>query len=252
MIEVAATTVTAASSVFCRITGCMLMLPGFSSARVPMRVRIHIVILLTLALSPLVVPIVLQHAPDIQRPSSVALLIITELMKGALLGLAARLLVAAVEFAGTTIANLIGLGGLPGLPIEGQEPVPALTSLLVMTATMLIFVTDLHWHVLSALVNSYTLLPPDGWFEAQPSLAAISTQMAEMAMLSAKLAGPFFIYAVVINLAMGIMNKMSPQLPIFFVSMPFVIAGGMLLLVFLVDDLLAVFLMVFGGWVKSI
>ncbi len=252
MIEAAAQTMTAASSVFCRISGCMLLLPGFSSARVPVRVRIHIVILLTLALSPLVVPVVLKHAPDITRPGSVALLIVTEVLKGALLGLAARLLLAAVEFAGTAIANMIGLGGLPGLPIEGQEPVPALTSLLVMTATLLIFVTDLHWHVLSALVNSYTLLPPDGWFEAQPSIAAISDQLANMALLSAKLAGPFFIYAIVINLAMGIMNKMTPTLPIFFVSMPFVIAGGMLLLVFLIDDLLAVFLSVFGGWVKSI
>ena len=117
---------------------------------------------------------------------------------------------------------------------------------------MLIFVTDLHWHVLSALVNSYVLLPPDGWFEAQASLAAISKQLVEMAMLAAKLAGPFFVYAVVINLAMGIMNKMTPQLPIFFVSMPFVIAGGLLLLVFMVDDLLAVFILVFGEWVKSI
>lgn len=252
MIEAAATSMVAASGVFCRITGCMLVLPGFSSARIPMRVRIHIVILLTLALSPLVVPTILEHAPNIRQPGSMALLIITELLKGALLGLAARLLLAAVEFAGTTIANLIGLGGLPGLPIEGQEPVPALTSLLVMTATMLIFVTDLHWHVLSALVNSYKLFPPDGWFEARASLAAISTQLFEMAMLSAKLAGPFFVYAIVINLAMGIMNKMTPQLPIFFVSMPFVIAGGLLLLVFMVDDLLAVFLLVFGGWVKSI
>ncbi len=217
-----------------------------------MRVRLQIVILLTLALSPLVVPVVLEHAPNIQRPGSMALLIVTELLKGALLGLAARLLLAAVEFSGTTIANLIGLGGLPGAPIEGAEPVPALTSLLVMTATLLIFVSDLHWHVLSALVNSYKLFPPDGWFEAQPSIAAISEQMSAMALLSAKLAGPFFVYAIVINLAMGIMNKMTPQLPIFFVSMPFVIAGGMLLLVFLVDDLLAVFLMVFGGWVKSI
>ncbi len=252
MIEAAAVTVTAASSVFCRITGCMLILPGFSSARVPMRVRLQIVILLTMALSPLVIPTVLEHSPNIQRPSSIVLLIVTELLKGALLGLAARLLLAAVEFAGTVIANLIGLGGLPGMPIEGQEPVPALTSMLVMTATLLIFVTDLHWHVLAALVSSYKLFPPDSWFEAQPSLAAISSQMAEMALLSAKLAGPFFVYAVVINLAMGIMNKMTPQLPIFFVSMPFVIAGGMLLLVFLVDDLLAVFLLVFGGWVKSI
>ncbi|MCP5075680.1 MAG: flagellar biosynthetic protein FliR [Rhodobacteraceae bacterium] len=252
MIDAAAQTVTAASSVFCRITGCMLLLPGFSSARVPMRVRLQIVILLTLALSPLVVPLVLEHAPNIQRPGSMALLIVTELLKGALLGLAARLLLAAVEFSGTAIANLIGLGGLPGAPIEGAEPVPALTSLLVMTATLLIFVSDLHWHVLSAIVSSYKLFPPDGWFEAQPSIAAISKQMSEMALLAAKLTGPFFVYAIVINLAMGIMNKMTPQLPIFFVSMPFIIAGGMLLLVFLVDDLLAVFLMVFGGWIKSI
>ncbi len=229
-----------------------MIMPGFSSARVPVRVRVYITLLVTLTLSPPLVPIVLNTQPNLVDPGIGVPLIVTEFLKGAALGVAARLLLAAIEFVGSTISNLIGLGALPGAPIEGFEPVPTLNSAMMLLATLLIFATGLHWSLLSAVVSSYTLLPPDGWFEAQPTLIHIANQLVLMAWLSAKLAGPFLVYGVVINVAMGLTNKMTPQIPIFFVSIPFVIAGGLLLLFFTFDEIMKSFLDVFGGWIKGI
>ena len=42
--------------VFCRIGGCLMLMPGFSSPRVPVQVRLFIAIAVTLALTPLLLP----------------------------------------------------------------------------------------------------------------------------------------------------------------------------------------------------
>lgn len=252
MTEVFVQSVGAAAVIFCRVTGCLMILPGFSSARVPVRVRVYIALLVSLTLSPALVPVLLKAQPELTNPGVAVPLIATEFLKGAALGVAARLLLGAIEFVGSTIANVIGLGTMPGAPIEGFEPVPTLNSIMMLFATLLIFATGLHWSLLSALVNSYTLLPADGWFEAQPTLIHIANQMVLMAWLSAKLAGPFLVYGIVFNLAMGLTNKMTPQIPIFFVSIPFVLAGGLLLLYFSFDEIMRSFLDVFGDWANGI
>ena len=38
---------------FCRIGGCLMLMPGFSSARVPPQVRLFIALAVTLALAPM-------------------------------------------------------------------------------------------------------------------------------------------------------------------------------------------------------
>ena len=235
--------------VFVRVGAALMLVPGFAAAQVSPRIRLIIALAISLLLTPVLSPL-LPSLPA--SPIALFLLIAGEATVGFFLGALTRILLAAVHTAGTLISLFASLANAMVQDPVSDQQASTIAGFLSTTAVLLLFVTGQHLHVLEALVASYTLFPPDGWFEAQASLAAISTQLLEMAMLSAKLAGPFFVYAIVINLAMGIMNKMTPQLPIFFVSMPFVIAGGLLLLVFMVDDLLAVFLLVFGGWVKSI
>ena len=41
---------------FCRIGGCLMLMPGISSARVPAQVRLFIALAVTLALAPLLEP----------------------------------------------------------------------------------------------------------------------------------------------------------------------------------------------------
>ena len=51
----------------------------------------------------------------------------------------------------------IGLGTMPGSPIEDTEPLPAFATLITLTATLLFFLTDQHWEVLRALIAPHPL-----------------------------------------------------------------------------------------------
>ena len=74
---------------FCRIGGCLMLMPGFSSSRVPVQVRLFIAVAVTLALSPILLPTVNVVLPNIE-PAAVLSLILSETLTGALIGLIGR------------------------------------------------------------------------------------------------------------------------------------------------------------------
>ncbi len=234
-------------TLFCRIAGCLMLMPGFSSRRVPVRIRLLIAIAVTLALSPLLFSTIEPVAGD-ARTGTIFALVASETLTGALFGLTGRLYFAALEMAATASANLMGYSGLPGAPVAGDEPIPPLASLITMTATALFFIAELHWLVLAGLVETYTALPPAVTFNPQAALIIIADKLSEILILAGRLAAPFLIYAVVFNLAVGLTNKLSPQIPVFFVSLPFVLAGGLLLFFLISDEILLVFINALKGW----
>ena len=250
MSELAARAVLIGFAVFCRIAGCLILMPGFASRRVPVRVRLLIAIAVTMALAPLLYSSVEPHIGD-ARPGTVFALVASETLIGALFGLTGRLYFTALELAGTASASLMGFSGLPGAPVDGDEPVPPLTTLILVCATALFFIVELHWLVIEGLVLTYTALPPAAAFNPQAALTILADKLSDILILAGRLAAPFIIYAVVINLAVGLTNKLSPQIPVFFVAIPFVLAGGLMLFFLISDEILLVFVTAFRSWLIS-
>lgn len=226
--------------IFARMGGVFLVAPGLSSARIPVRVRLFVALAISWALAPLVIE---SAVPAVDGTDSATILRIlgTETVIGILIGLLARLLLMALETMGAGIANMIGLGGIPAMAVEGSEPVPAASALFTVTAVTVIFLADLHYEILRALLGSYALLPPAAGLDPQDALVAVADQIGAAFLVALRIAAPFFIYAVVINFAMGIVNKLSPQIPVFFVALPFMIAGGLVLMAFAVREMMIAF-----------
>ncbi|MBS0242122.1 MAG: flagellar biosynthetic protein FliR, partial [Proteobacteria bacterium] len=97
--------------VFCRIGACLMLLPGFSSSHVPVRVRLFIAIAISLSIAPLVQNGVAAPPADALSRTN-WLTIVTESMIGAFLGSIGRLLFASVQFACAVIAPSAGFSGL--------------------------------------------------------------------------------------------------------------------------------------------
>ena len=62
------------------------------------------------------------------------------------------------------------------------------------------------------------------------------------------MSAPFLVYALTVNFLFGVVNKMIPQVPAYFVSVPFVIAGGLALLYVLIGPILLAFAGSFAAW----
>jgi flagellar biosynthesis protein FliR len=232
---------------FCRIGGCLMLMPGFASSRVPVNVRLFIAIAVTLALSPLIVPPLQSSLPQLQTPTMVSLLI-SETVIGALIGVMGRMFFLALQFMAAAAAMYIGLGNAADAPIEDSEPLPAFATLITLTATLLFFLTDQHWEVLRALLASYVALPVTEPFALDFSLVKLTDAASSAFLLALQISSPFIVYTIIVNLMVGIANKLVPQIPIYFISVPIVLAGGFFLLYFMIGEALRVFMMGFMGW----
>lgn len=224
------TAVLTAFLAFCRIGACFLMMPGLSSARVPPQIRLFVAIAASLAL--------LTHlsgfiAPAVSREPGILLLLVgSELLVGAVIGLTARIFTLALSFMGQAIATLVGYGAAGGNAIEENEPQAPLAAIISLAALLLLFAMDFHHEMVRAIVDSYQVIPVQALFDPQGALVDLGDTMRDAFMVMLRLGSPFIAYAILVNVAIGFVNKLTPQIPVYFISLPFVIAGGMLLLYF--------------------
>lgn len=236
--------------VFCRIGACLMVMPGFGSPRIPVQVRLFLAVSTTLVLAPMVTP-ELEGDLGNAAPPVVLQLIASETLIGATIGIMARIFFLALQFMGTAAAMLSGFGGMPDNAIEEGEPSAALANFLTLTATVLLFVTGLHFEVLRALVTSYSVLPVSELFDPRFALGRVTDAASESFFLIARLTAPFLVFSLIINFLSGILNKMTPTIPVYFIVMPFVIAGGLFILYFTIGEVLTLFLSGFQSFLAN-
>lgn len=251
MTDLGPQTVLATFLIFCRVGTCLMLMPGFSSARVPMQVRLFLILAVTLALAPLLVTGV-KAAIVSDAPVAVFGVMASEMIVGAILGLMGRMFFLALQFAGSTITMLIGLSNTPDAHIEEDEPQAAVTSIITVTATVLIFIADLHWEVLRALVDSYAAVPVAKELAANFGIIKITDAVTDAFFLALRISAPFIVYSLMINLMFGILGKLTPQIPVYFISIPFVLAGGGLILYFTSSEILQLFINSFSDWLARL
>ncbi|MCJ2048326.1 flagellar biosynthesis protein FliR [Methylobacterium sp. J-070] len=235
--------------IFCRVGGCLMVAPGLSSTRVAQRVRLFIALTVTLAVAPLLLPKFGTQLRD-AAPADTLWWIGCETLTGLAIGFFGRAFHFALETMASALATMIGLGGIPGNPVAESEGVSLAGSLVMIAATMLIFAMDLHWELLRGLVASYDRIPAGTPFGAGPMLAGFVDRITEAFIMAVRVTSPFVIYSVLVNLAMGLANKLTPQIPVFFIATPFVLFGGLLLLMFLSNDMLAQFIGAYEHWLR--
>jgi len=222
--------------IFCRIGTCLMVMPGLSSARVPMKIRLFLGLALTLALFPLLEP----YLRDANQSLALGNLLITmaaEMLIGASLGLVAQALFWGVQFVGNVIAMLMGFSGQPGLGILESRPEAPIANIIALMALAIFFATDMHMQIFQGLMISYQILPPAPTIQPQAALIDVVDALQLAFSMLLRMAAPFLLYAILVNFAAGLINKLTPNIPVYFISLPFVLAGGLALLYFLLPEL---------------
>ena len=232
--------------VVARIGGALIYLPSFGEVQIPVRARISFALVLCLALYP-ITPVA-AVLPD--APIEMLQLIAIELTLGLWIGLTARVLLSAMQFAGYQVGQVSGLANAFGPSLGSFEGATLVATLLLIGTVALIFVTDTHHMILRGLLASYTLFPP-----GQIMPGDLAQQMvragAQSLYIGTSIAAPFFVMGVVLNLGMGLANRMMPQLPVFFVGASLLIGAGLLILFVAAPSMLDFFLQEFITWLGT-
>jgi flagellar biosynthetic protein FliR len=221
--------------VFARLGAAVLLLPGLGEADVPAPVRLA----LGLAMLALLLPVLAPGLPAAPEAGAEAVrLVAQEVVVGLWLGGLARIVALALSVAGQAVATLIGLQGLLAMDPELGGQGTALARLLGLAAAVLVLGTGLYAVALRALVESYALIPAGAPLPAGAAAEAVAAAGAAMLELALRLAAPFVIGAVVLNVALGLLARLAPQVQTFFVAVPGQILAGIALLMLVAPPLL--------------
>ena len=221
-----------------RLGAAAMILPGLGEGDVPAPVRLA----LALALIPLLLPVLspgLPAAPD--STADTLRLLVLEIATGLWIGGLARLLAMALAVALQAGASMLGLSAILVPDSALGSGASALSRLGTLAAAVLVLSTGLYALPLRALAESYALMPPGSPWPAAEAAGELVEAGGAMLALALRLAGPFVLAAVTINLAMALVARVAPSIQVYFVAAPGQIIIGLAILALLGPALITSF-----------
>lgn len=211
--------------VFVRVGAVVALLPGIGEQFIPARIKLVLAFAFALVVWPMIAPGFTTPAPD--RPLFAMLLI--EAGIGLTLGLSIRLMVFALQLAGSIAAQSTALAQIFGAGVA-PDPMPAIGAILMMAGITLAVASGLHVKAAIAIARSYEILPMGLPVPASDVAAWGTARVARAFGLGFSLAAPFVIASFAYNLALGAINRAMPQLMVSFIGAPAITAASLLIL----------------------
>jgi len=211
---------------FFRITAFLVASPLLGHNAIPQKVKIGVGVLLTILIGPL-----LPAPPAIPVFSMAGFgLIIEQLLIGIAIGFCMRMIFSVVQAAGEYIGMQMGLGFATSYSADIGASSVIISRFLYQITLLMFLAFNGHLLVLDVVLDTFRLLPIGG-VQANPGawkLIALyaGTIFSTGLLLSLPLIGALLL----MNLAMGILNRSAPQLTVFSIGFPLTLTVGLVLL----------------------
>jgi flagellar biosynthetic protein FliR len=227
--------------VFARVGTLTMLMPGIGETMIVARARLALAVLLTLVLFPVVRPSLPALPGGLIAPATIGVLI-GEIFIGFTIGLAARIIIAALQTAGAIVAQELGLAYAQTVNPAFGGTDASIGNFLTITGLALVFATDLHHLAIAAIAASYMVIPA-GAIPSVSDAAMLATRAAVQSFsVAVRIAAPFIVFGFLFNIGLGLLARLMPQLQVFFLALPATILGGMLVLLATIGVMMAVFL----------
>ena len=209
---------------FIRALALFTAMPVLGTRAVPTRVRIGLAALIALAAQPS-----LPEVASVPLDSPVAfMLVVQQVLIGASLGFAVRVVFAALEFAGEVIGLQMGLNFAGFFDPLSASAGTSTSRFYGTTVAWLFIVINGHLLVVAALVQSFTAFPvgpePFAFLKAtQPQRWA-----SEVFSTGLWIALPLMSLLLFVNLLLGAIARVAPQVNAFAIGFPITLGVGLL------------------------
>jgi flagellar biosynthetic protein FliR len=229
----------AAFLVFARMGAAFSILPGIGEVFVAMRARL----LLAIAVSFVLAPAVADTLPRLPAsPITLIIIVCQEIGIGLFLGVIARTFLSALQTAGMIVGFQTGLSSALVFDPSFSGQSAATAAFMTMVGVVLIFATDTHHVMLSALADSYVSLPAGHLPPLDDMVSAIVRVTGDSFSLGVRIAAPFLVFGVVFFLGLGLLARLMPQIQVFFLAVPLQLVLGLGVLVLTLALGMAVFI----------
>lgn len=209
---------------FLRVLALFTSAPVFSMRVIPVRTRIGLAFLVAVCAQA-----VLPEQPVISLNSREAAgAVVQQVGIGLAMGFAVRLVFAAVELAGEIIGLQMGLNFASFFDPASNAQVSAVVRFFGNTSMLLFVVINGHLMVLMAVVKSFDSFPVGGNFLQAIGQMRLHELGASLFSSALWIALPMIALLLFVNLTLGIISRVAPQMNIYAVGFPVTLTVGML------------------------
>jgi flagellar biosynthetic protein FliR len=210
-----------------RVLAVLVSAPPFNNPALTVRVRLILGLAITLAIAPALPPM-----PAIDPASAAGLLILAQQMLiGFAMGFAVRLVLGAVDLAGSMISLQMGLGFASSYDPLTAGQTGVVSEFLGLLALLIFMAINGHLMVIATLTHSFTAIPvaamPDtgSWWQLARSGAMVFSSGLLLAL-------PIIVALLITNLSLAILGRAAPQLNLIVIGFPLTITLGFVGLMF--------------------
>ncbi len=209
---------------FLRALALFTALPVLGTRSVPLRVRIALAAFIAFAAQAM-----LPAMPAVALDSPQAVLLVAQqVFIGLAMGFAVRIVFAAVEFAGELIGLQMGLNFAAFFDPMSAGTATTTSRFFGTTIAWLFIVGNGHLVVIMALVQSFTAFPVGP--EPLAFLYSAQPQRWGMDIFATGLwiALPLVVMMLLVNLVLGVISRVAPQINVFAIGFPVTLSVGLL------------------------
>ncbi len=214
-----------------RVSGMVAFAPFFSSTALPMRAKAVFAGAVAFLLAPLVATL-----PNAQATLSFSA-ILGELAVGLVYGLSLALLNEMLLFAGQIAGLQFSFSLVNLMDPASAIQTPLLGDLFQLMGTLVLITAGLDRILLASMVRSFRAVPLGAMRWRPPTALAIVRAAGGIFLAALELAAPVLAATMLVEIAVALLGKLSPQLPVMSLTVPlktltgFVILAGSLALV---------------------
>lgn len=211
--------------VFFRLLGFFLLVPVFSHQAVPATIRLLLALSLSLAIYPVVRPF-LGGTPN--EVGSLVAAVLRECTVGFLMGFTAYLTFEAIGLAAQFVGYQMGLGTAGLMDPQTQSQVSIWVPLHAWLTLMIFLIGDMHHELLYLLTMSFEVTR-QFTFESFLRTGVLNVMLVttgKLFWIAVQMAAPFTFLILAVNVMVGILSRLMPQMNILLFSFSITILLG--------------------------
>ncbi|WP_266171328.1 flagellar biosynthetic protein FliR [Dyella subtropica] len=207
-----------------RTGGLCLMAPVLGATVIPARIRVSVILILSLVLAPL--------APTTIDPLSADGIstMASQVLVGAAVGFVLKLSFEAVAFGGQLVAQSMSLGFAEVVNPQGGGSSPVLNQFYLLLVTLLFLAMDGHLRLIELLADSFTTLPPGSEAISTNGLHAVVAFASQLFAGAVRVALPAMTSLLVVNMGFAAISRAAPSMNLFAVGFPITLCLGFITL----------------------
>ena len=209
-----------------RITSFVFIAPFFGMSNTPQRTKLGLSIFLSLLFYNILPDKTVEYTTLFEYTA----IVFKEAVAGLLIGFSAYVCSTIIFFSGRMIDMDIGLSMASMFDVTTKQQATITGSIYNYFILMLLLVSDMHVFLISAVKDSFTLIPIGELNINSTMYETMIGFLTSYFVIGFRIVLPIFIAILVLNCALGIMTKIAPQIHMFAIGIQIKVLGGLVIL----------------------